>query len=302
MRDGIATVRTAITGGAGFVGRHLAERFTATDVVAVSRRTGVDIDDVEALARAFAGCEVVAHCAGINREIGKQTYQRVHVDGTRAVVEAARRTGVKRIVMLSFLRARPNCGSPYHESKWAAEQLVRESGLDYTILKAGMIYGHGDHLVDHVSHSVQTLPLFATVGFHEKSIRPIPVSEMVDVLMASIDGELPHSTVAVIGAEELMLSEVVRRIATLVGRRVAVVPAPVWFIRIVAQLTEWTMKVPLIAKAQARMLAEGVSEAAPPTADLPHDLRPKLPFSTEQIEAALPARGGFSIRDLRVPR
>jgi nucleoside-diphosphate-sugar epimerase len=295
-------MKIAITGGAGFVGRHLAERFEADDVVAVSRRTGVDIDDADALTKVFEGCEVVAHCAGINREIGNQTYQKVHIDGTRAVVEAAQRAGVKRIVMLSFLRARPDCGSPYHESKWAAEELVRASGLDYTILKAGMIYGHGDHLVDHVSHSVQTIPLFATVGFHEKSIRPIPVSEMVDVLVASIDGKLPESTVSVVGGEELLLSEVVHRVAKLVGKRVAVVPAPVSFIRIVAQITEWTMKVPLIAKAQARMLAEGVSEAAPPTPDLPVALRPKLPFSTEQIEAALPARGGFGFRDLRVAR
>lgn len=295
-------MKIAITGGAGFVGRHLAKRFDAADIVAVSRRTGVDIDDVEALTRAFEGCEVVAHCAGINREIGKQTYQKVHIDGTRAVVEAAQRAGVKRIVMLSFLRARPDCGSPYHESKWAAEELVRNSGLDYTILKAGMIYGHGDHLVDHVSHSVQTIPLFATVGFREKSIRPIPVSEMVDVLVASIEGELPRSTVAVTGGEELMLSEVVRRVAKLVGRRVAVMPSPVWFIRIVAQVTEWTMKVPVIAKAQARMLAEGVSEPAPPTPNLPDELRPKLPFSVEQIEASLPPRGGFGVRDLRLAR
>jgi nucleoside-diphosphate-sugar epimerase len=295
-------MKIAITGGSGFVGRHLAERFEAADVVAVSRRSGVHIDDIEALTKAFEGCEVVAHCAGINRELGGQTYQKVHIDGTRAVVEAARRAGVKRIVMLSFLRARPDCGSPYHESKWAAEELVRESGLDYTILKAGMIYGHGDHLVDHVSHSVQTIPLFATVGFHEKSIRPIPVSEMVDVLVASIEGRLPKSTVAVTGGEELMLSEVVRRVADLVGGRVAVIPAPVWFIRIVAQVTEWTMKVPLIAKAQARMLAEGVSEAAPPTPDLPDELRPKLPFSAAQIEAALPPRGGFRLRDLRIAR
>jgi nucleoside-diphosphate-sugar epimerase len=295
-------MKIAITGGGGFVGRNLAERFDAADIVRVSRRTGVDIDDVEALTKAFEGCDVVAHCAGINREIGTQTYRKVHVEGTRAVVEAARRAGVGRIVLLSFLRARPDCGSPYHESKWESEELVRESGLDYTILKAGMIYGRGDHLVDHVSHSIQTLPLFATVGFHEKSIRPIPVAEMVNVLVASIEGRLPQSTVAVTGGEELVLSEVVRRVAAIVGGRVAIVPAPVWFIRIVAQLTEWTMKVPLIAKAQARMLAEGVSGAAPPTADLPDELRPKLPFSTAQIVAALPARGGFGIRDLRLFR
>jgi uncharacterized protein YbjT (DUF2867 family) len=295
-------VKLAITGGAGFVGRHLAERFDPADVIAVSRRTGVDIDDVDALATAFAGCDVVAHCAGINREIGDQTYQKVHIDGTRAVVEAAQRAGVKRIVMLSFLRARPDCGSPYHETKWAAEELVRASGLDYTILKAGMIYGRGDHLVDHVSHAIQTVPIFATVGFREKPIRPVPINEMVDVLVAAIEGRLPDSTVAVVGGEQLLLSEVVRRIARVLERRVAVVPVPVWAIRMLAQTTEWTMKVPLIAKAQARMLAEGVCDPTPPAEGLPHELRPRLPFSTEQIEAALPARGGFRLRDLRLSR
>jgi NADH dehydrogenase len=99
-----------------------------------------------------------------------------------------------------------------------------------------------------------------------------------------------------------MLSEVVHRIAGIVGRRVLVVPAPVWAIRALAQITEWTMKVPLIAKAQAWMLAEGVSEAAAPTDDLPDSLRPRLPFSTQQIEAALPERGGFAFSDLRLAR
>lgn len=295
-------MKIAITGGAGFVGRHVLQRFDPADVVAISRRTGVDINDVDAMTRAFADCDVVVHCAGINREIGTQTYQRVHIDGTRAVVTAAQRAGVERIVMLSFLRARPDCGSPYHESKWAAEEMVRNSGLDYTILKAGMIYGRGDHLVDHLSHSIQTIPLFATVGLREKSIRPIPVNELVDVIVASIDGRLPRSTVAVTGGEELLLSEAVRRVAKAVERPVAIVPSPLWFIRAIAQATEWTMKVPLIAKAQARMLAEGVSEAAPPTPELPSDLRPTLPFSAEQIEAALPPRGGFGIRDLRLAR
>lgn len=83
-------MKIAITGGTGFVGRHLAERFEADDVIAVSRRTGVDVDDVDALATAFAGCDVVAHCAGINREIGDQTFHRVHIVGTATVLEAAR--------------------------------------------------------------------------------------------------------------------------------------------------------------------------------------------------------------------
>lgn len=291
----------AITGGTGFVGRHLAARHSPADVRLISRRAGIAIDDVDALTTVFTGVDAVAHCAGINREIGRQTYERVHVRGTAAVLEAARRAGVRTVVLLSFLRARPDTGSPYHSSKWAAEEMVRSSGLDYTILKAGMIYGRGDHLVDHLSRTVQTVPLFASVGLREKPIAPIPVAELVDVLDAALGGRLARSTVDVHGAETLMLSDAVRRVARVVGRPIHVFPAPVAFHRALGQVTEWTMRVPLVATSQVRMLAEGVTEATGPASALPPDLQPRLAFTDDQIRAALPEPGGFGWRDLRLP-
>ena len=292
-------MRIAITGGTGFVGRHLAERLDPAETVVISRRTGVRIDDVDALAAAFAGCDAVAHCAGINRELGEQTFDRVHVEGTRAVIEAARRAGVRRIVMVSFLRARPGCGSRYHETKWEAEELIRDSGIPHTILKFGMIYGPGDHMVDHVTRAVRTLPLFATVGFRERNVRPVPVDDAVDVLIAALEGRVPEPTVAVMGADELALGEAVRRIARVADRRPVFFPAPGWTIRVLAQLTEWTMVVPLVANAQARMLNEGVDEPAPFAPELPVELRPSRHFDDERIRAALPI-GGFGLGDLRV--
>jgi NADH dehydrogenase len=299
-------VIVAITGGTGFVGRHLAERLRADGVrsVVVSRRTGAAIDDADALTRAFTGCDTVVHCAGINREIGDQTFERVHIEGTRAVIDAARQAGVTRVVMLSFLRARPGTRSPYHETKWRAEELLRTSGLDYTIVKAGMIYGRGDHLVDHLSHTVHTLPLFATVGFREKPIRPVPVDDLTRILQAAALGRLPRQTVAVTGAEELLLSDAVRRVARVVGRRILVVPAPVLALEALGQLTEWTMRVPLVAKAQVRMLAEGVAVPLSPAAltTLPVDLVPRTAFSDAEIRRALPPQGRFTVRDLRCAR
>lgn len=295
-------MRVAITGGTGFVGSHVAERFDAADLVVVSRRTGASVDDVEALTRLFAGCDVVVHCAGINREIGGQTFQRVHAEGTAAVIEAARAASVGKVVMVSFVNARPNCGSGYHESKFAAEELVRSSGLDYTVLKPGMIYGRGDHLVDHLSRTVRTIPLFPTVGLRPKPIRPLPVGDFADVVEAAVRGRLSRETIAVLGAEELALADAMRRVARVAGRRVFVFPLPVWVHYVLAQFFEWTMRVPLLAKAQVRMLAEGVFEAPTGLDTLPDDLVPQTRFTDDEIRSALPEAGRFGWRDLRVSR
>jgi len=311
-------MKIAITGGTGFVGRHLAEELLAAghEVVLISRtarrtdateknraaetRVASDLSDVRVLASAFAGCEAVAHCAGINREIGSQTFQRIHVEGTRHVVEAAQLAGVRRIALMSFLRARPDCGSPYHESKWAAEEIVRGSGLDYTIVKAGMVYGRGDHMLDHLSHAFHTLPILATVGFRQKAIRPLAIEDLIRVLEAAlVEGRLARKTITITGAEELFLSDAARRVATVLGRRVWIFPAPLWFHYALARAAELTMKVPLVARAQVRILSEGVVEPATPCDSLPPDLTPVRRFTPEQIRNGLPEAGPFGLRDLR---
>jgi NADH dehydrogenase len=307
-------MKIAITGGTGFVGGHLAQRLTEAghEIVLLARspRGGAlpgklsfwpsDLSDPSALEAAFLGCDAVAHCAGINREIGRQTYQKVHVEGTKNVVEAARKTGVRKIVLMSFLRARPGCGSPYHESKWAAEELVRNSGLDYTVIKAGMVYGRGDHMLDHLSHSFFTQPLLATVGFRQKRIRPLSIDDLMEVMEAAlVNGRLTRQTIALTGAEELYLSDAARRVAKVIDRRIFVFPAPVWFHYVLARVFELTMKVPLVARAQVRILSEGVTEPAVPCDPLPDDLRPTREFTPEQIRKGLPEPGSFGLADLR---
>lgn len=307
-------MKIAITGGTGFIGRHLAHRLAADgiEVVLVARSereelcskgmtfVASDLSDPVVLSAAFAGCDAVAHCAGINRELKDQTYRRVHIEGTRNVIEAARASGVKKIALMSFLRARPDCGSAYHESKWTAEELIRASGLDYTIIRASMVYGRGDHMLDHLSHALHTFPLFAMVGLKEKGIRPLAIEDLVDVLKAAlVEGRLPRQTVAITGAEELNLSEAVRRVARVTGTKVRMVRAPVWLHYVLAYFWELTMKTPLVARAQVRILSEGVVESALPCDLLPHDLLPTRRFTDDQILKGLPVAGGFTLRDLR---
>jgi uncharacterized protein YbjT (DUF2867 family) len=312
-------MRIAITGGTGFVGRHLAGELVRQghEVVLVAR--GIDpagpvhpglprtrlvaasVSDLAALRGAFAGCDAVAHCAGINRELGMQSYAAVHINGTANVVAAAREAGVSKIVMLSFLRARPACGSRYHESKWAAEQLVRNSGLGFTVVKASMTYGRGDHMLDHLSHLLYTIPVFVTVGLQEKLVRPVAVQDLVRVLVAALlDARLSRQTVAVMGPEPLRLSQLARRVGELINRRPLVIAAPAAVNYGVAHIAEWLMKVPLASLAQVRILQEGLVEPWGPVYPLPDELVPRTTLSEDVLRAGLPPAGPFTRAHLRV--
>lgn len=303
-------MRVAITGATGFVGSHLATRLESEghEVVRLGRRARANeeivpapLDDVDQLAEAFAGCHAVAHCAGINRELGEQSFARVHVAATRNVVEAAWRAGVEKIVLMNFLRARPECGSAYHESKWAAEEIVRDSGLDYTIVKAGVVYGRGDHMLDHLSHAFHTFPIFALVGLKEQTVRPLAIEDLVQVLRAAlIERRLKRQTIALIGPEEIYLSEAVRRVAEVVGKQPVMFPLPLWCHRLLAHMFELTMKVPLVSLAQVQILAEGVAEPATPVTPVPYDLIPTRRFTAEQIRNGLPHAAPFCVGDLRL--
>jgi len=310
--------RVAITGGTGFVGGHLAKDLAEQGHEVVLLARGVDnrpwarevlelpgvsfrrvpTDNPEMLMEAFRGCDAVAHCAGINREIGSQTYMKVHVEGTANVVRAAEAAGVKRLAVVSFLRARPNCGSGYHESKWEAEELVRVSSCEWTVLKPGMIFGLGDHMLDHPSHALYTFPVFLGIG--ARRVRPLAVEDLVKVMRAAlVDGRLGGKTVALVGPTEIGFDDAARLVAGVVDKRRPFIGLPLAFHHVLARIAEATMTVPLISLAQVQMLEEEVIEPVNAPDSLPDDLVPETPFDEASMRAGLPGPARFGLADLR---
>lgn len=299
-------MKIAITGGTGFIGRHLAKDLITRghEVVVVSRGkytrntqpiegatfVSADVNDTAKLTEVFRGCDAVAHCAGTSTETAEQTYQSLHVDGARSAVTAAENAGVKKFVLLSYLSVRPNVKSDYHTTKWQGEEIVRASKLNYTILKAGLVYGQGDHLLNNLSNLFKRMPIFATVGMKEKNVRLLAVEDLVDVIRVCLLDEkrFIRQTVAVMRPEEFPFSHAARRIAKAMGKSIMVLPFPVLFQRILAWFSEGFMPKPLVTKSQVQMLADGISKPTPESIPLPEDMQPKIRFTEEQIKKGLP--------------
>ena len=300
-------MKIAITGGTGFIGRHLAHDLVQRghQVVLIARGlytrgdqarpdhnltfVRADVTDTAALIQAFAGCTAVVHCAGSSTEDGSQSFQQVHVEGARSAVAATQQAGVKKFVLVSYLHARPDKRSAYHRTKWEGEQIIRRSGLDYTILKAGLVYGPGDHLLNNLGHLLRRLPVFATVGLRERTVRLVAVEDLVNVIRAALtDDRLLNSTVAVVGPEEFPFSSAARRIAKAMRKPfLLVLPFPVFAQRLLAWVSA-RMPKPLISASQVQMLADGISTPLPDSQMLPADLTPSTLFTEEQIRKGLP--------------
>lgn len=146
----------ALTGATGFVGKATVEHALARGfhVRALTRREqkprdGVswiagNLDSEDALARLASGADAVIHIAGVVNAPTADGFIRGNVDGTRHMVAATASMGVRRFVHVSSMAAREPQLSQYGRSKEGAEQEVRKSGLDWTMIRPPGVYGPGD--------------------------------------------------------------------------------------------------------------------------------------------------------------
>ena len=146
----------AITGGTGFVGGHLIDQALAAghQIRALTRRAqppreGVtwvegSLEKPDSLARLIESADAVVHVAGVVSAPDRAGFAAGNIDGTRAMVAAARAAGVRRFIHVSSLAAREPALSNYGWSKREAEAVVEQSDLAWTIVRPTGVYGPGD--------------------------------------------------------------------------------------------------------------------------------------------------------------
>jgi NADH dehydrogenase len=262
-----------VTGGTGFVGSHLIkgmrqEGLTVRAVVrspekAIGLRDlGVevvpgDVSDRASLEKAVQGIERVVHLVGIIQEAPGATFQGVHVDGTRNLVEAARKAGVRHFLFQSALGTRANAESRYHRTKWEAEELVRNNSIPSTILRPSLIYGPGDQFTIRLSDMIRVSPILPIIGSGRSKVQPIFINDVVACILKAVTSDAYLNELYEIGGpEQLTYEEVTRAIAAALGVSRPALHLPLLFMRSMARVMETMLPKPPITTDQLIMLQE----------------------------------------------
>jgi len=262
-----------VTGGTGFVGGYLIRRLRQEglpvrtlarhpDRAQPLKDLGVevvlgDISKKVSLERSAEGIERVIHLVGIIQETPGVTFRGVHVEGTRNVLEAARKAGVRHFFHQSALGTRPGAKSEYHRTKWEAEELVRQSGIPHTILRPSLIYGPGDGFTIRLSEMLKLVPVMPVIGSGKSRVQPVYIDDVVSCIIKAVTSDAFLNEIYEVGGpDQLTYEEVTKAIAEAMGIKRPAVHVPLFFMKPIARTLETVLSNPPLTTNQLIMLQE----------------------------------------------
>ena len=217
-------MKLVITGAGGYVARNL-RRHLAGDVelVSISRGSikafrdeiGIVSDGYseEHVVSEATGSDALIHLVGIGRQSVRIGYDEVNVQYARNAVDLCRKARIKKIVYISGLGASPNTPIAYFISKFKAERIIAESGLNHTIFRSSYIVGRGDALTKHIVKQMRAGAI-EIPGSDRCAMQPIHIDDVAKVIFRSIrQSGFKNKIIDLVGPETVTLEQYARHVA-----------------------------------------------------------------------------------------
>lgn len=236
-----------ITGGAGVVGRSLCAEFLSQGhqvrVIVLANDPGVsflpsevmvfygDVSRKETIEAAFENVDLVCHLAAILISKNPEDYHRVNYLGTTRVIELSQKAKVKKLVFISSISVTYPIRTPYAESKYKAEECVKNSNLPYVILRPTLVVeDHGGVEYQMFVRYVRKMPIVFLPGGGMCLKRPVRTPDLVKgIVSASLSNTAINHTYALGGAEVLSLRQMAENLLKINGKKKPIISIP-WFL------------------------------------------------------------------------
>ena len=263
-----------VTGSTGFVGNHvLHELVEKGHQVKALVRPGSEhklkrpddvetipgtVEEVADLIRGMQGCEAAIHLVGIIRAFPSQdiTFERLHTEAAANVIGAAKEAKVPRLLHMSALGAREDGPTPYLRTKFAAEELVRQSGLNYTIFRPSLIFGRGGEAIKMFADMVKKY-VVPIIGDGQYRFQPVSVTTVAQGFEKGLDPETANDqTLDVGGPDNVTFDEIMDTLARVMGKSIVKIHMPILPLRLATSALQHAPGYPLTTD-QITMLLEG---------------------------------------------
>ncbi len=277
--------KIAVFGGTGFVGSYIINELVANGYSPkVLVREGSEnrlvqpeqcsiiigeISSIEKIKETIRGTDAVIYLIGIIREFLRRgiTFESLHFQGAKRCMDIAQKIGIKRFILMSANRVKPN-GTNYQKTKFLAEQYLKSSELEWTIFRPSLIFGEPKGKIEFCSQLNDDMlslplpaPLFYTGMIPNNSggfaMSPIHVKNIAEFFVKALK---ENSTIRQIyelgGTKSFSWEEIITIIARASGKKKWKLPTPVFPIKMIATFFDKFPWFP-ITRDQLTMLLEG---------------------------------------------
>jgi NADH dehydrogenase len=174
--------RIAITGSTGFVGKNLTKFFDKTNRnYILIKKTSFQRKNIPS----FTRCSSMIHLIRIGDETAEKSFDQINVEITKKAVIICKRSKIKKIIYFSGLGVSKNSSSKYFISKFKSEQIIRNSGLDYTIFRPSYIIGRDDYLTKNIQKQIKKKKILIP-GSGKYIIQPISIIDVCKVINVAL--------------------------------------------------------------------------------------------------------------------
>jgi uncharacterized protein YbjT (DUF2867 family) len=185
------------------------------------------------------GVDAVVHLVGIIREVGVNTFTAVHHVGTVNIIAAASRADLRRYVHMSAMGARIDASSRYHKTKWAGEEAVRASGLDWTIFRPSTIFGPGDSFINMLADIMRKTPIMPVISGGWSLMQPVFVNDVAASFRVALESDLHVGRTYELGGPDMFtLNQILKIVSQHIESKTIFLNAPTPFVFPVVKLAQ----------------------------------------------------------------
>lgn len=240
-----------VSGGTGFLGSAAVRELLARgekvavlgrDASRIRRKFGESVEareaDVtrpgESLEVAMRGVDIAIDCVQfpnypIENKARGWTFEEVDLKGAINQVDAAKKAGVRRYVYISGVGAAPEAREHWFRYKWQAERHLRESGLEWVVIRPTWVYGPNDDSLNRILRFGDFLPVIPTFGNGKQAMQPIFISDVARVIAdAALKPEATNKLFELGGPERMTMNEVFKTALEIQGRKRPILHQPVF--------------------------------------------------------------------------